>query len=286
MKKYTKITKELIDKVILLNKNGHSYSEIGKILELSSVRGIQNFIRKNKIKFVNNSSLITIRDKKYKSQDDYFDIIDNHKKAYILGFIYSDGCVYDNKRFGFCISEQDSEILDFIRQEVCPNKPYKVINHLNKKPQVVLRIGNKRIVKTLIEKWGVVPNKTKNPKLVFPKIEDSFIWSFLRGIVDGDGHIRIRTTKSFYVEICMSDLNFLSDLQKFLDKNNMKSKIKTIVGKTCNYYRIYIPNSITFLNKLYENKDFFCLKRKLHKYLIIHDNIELTSSITKGEEVV
>ena len=43
---------------------------------------------------------------------------------------------------------------------------------------------------------------------------------------------------------------------------------------------------VTFLNKLYENKDFFCLKRKLHKYLIIHDNIELTSSITKGEEVV
>lgn len=35
-----------------------------------------------------------------------------------------------------------------------------------------------------------------------------------------------------------------------------------------------------------KNKFVYVVVIKLHKYLIIHDNIELTSSITKGEEVV
>ena len=33
--------------------------------------------------------------RKYNVNDNYIDIIDNQNKAYILGFLYADGCNYD-----------------------------------------------------------------------------------------------------------------------------------------------------------------------------------------------
>ena len=36
---------------------------------------------------------IAIRNKKFKVNDDYFEIIDTEEKAYWLGFLYADGCV-------------------------------------------------------------------------------------------------------------------------------------------------------------------------------------------------
>ena len=42
---------------------------------------------------IDNIRKIAIRNKKFKVNDDYFEIIDTEEKAYWLGFLYADGCV-------------------------------------------------------------------------------------------------------------------------------------------------------------------------------------------------
>lgn len=58
---------------------------------------------------------ITIKTKKIKFNQNYFNIIDTPAKAQILGFIYADGCV-ESKRpvFKLTLAEQDYEYLDNI----------------------------------------------------------------------------------------------------------------------------------------------------------------------------
>lgn len=259
-----KITKELISKVLELNKQGLTYKEIQKELNLSSIRGVRYYIKKNNIEFKNNQK----HPKKYESIDDYFSVIDTHNKAYILGFTYADGCVYDNKRFGYCISEKDVEIINFIKKEISKESPIKKIHNTkgakNRLPQVVLRIGNKKLVSDLINKWGVVPNKTLNPKLVFPNIETDLIWSFIRGLFDGDGHIALKNKSYLQMSICMTDLYFLKQVQQFLMKNNIISTVSKTKGKTCNYYRLACwktKEAAKFFEKIYSNSE-FSLERK------------------------
>lgn len=267
-----KITKELIEKVLKLNNEGLTYREIKDGLSLKSMRGIQMYIQKNNIKFVNHSARITISNKLYPSNKNYFSILDTYSKAYILGFTYADGCVYDEKRFGYCISKKDEEILQFIRAEICPSKPFKNIHNtkgvINRSPQIVLRIGNIEIVKDLIEKWGVVKNKTHNCKLVFPIVSKELSWSFIQGLFDGDGWIGTKGGKGLSAGFCMTDFNFLNKLKDFLKGEGVEFRLRSTEGKTCTYYRLLCDKRKEcekFFDKLYSRNQ-FRLERKFNKY--------------------
>ena len=54
---------------------------------------------------------------RYILDENYFDCIDTEAKAYILGFIYADGFVGDEKFNNIVISVNDLEILEFIAKE-------------------------------------------------------------------------------------------------------------------------------------------------------------------------
>lgn len=285
MKKYTKITKEIIDKVLELNKKGFSYKEIKKELQLESIRGVQYYIQKNNIAFLNNHKNI----KKYQTYSNYFNIIDKYEKAYILGFTYADGCIYDHKRFGYCISIQDQEIIEFIKSEISPNRPIKYSHNTkganNRQPQVVFRISDINLIKDL-NRFGLIQNKTINTQLVFPDLSEELTWAFIRGLFDGDGCISTKTKTSLQMVLCLTDLNFLEKLKNFLEKRNIYSVIREKKGKTCNYYLLAIwrtKEAAKFFNKIYNNSE-FSLSRKKKKYLTYKENTEVTSGITKGSE--
>ena len=244
-----KITKEILDKAVELKNQGKTFKEVQEILNLKSIRGIRQQIKVKNIKIVNNNELNkgkSSKFKKYYSDSNYFKIIDTYAKAYILGFTYSDGSVYNRERFGYLISQQDKEILEFIKNEISPTSIISTtINKKgskNRKPQSLLRINNVEIVFDLINIWGVVPNKTIFNKLVFPKINDKLIWEFLKGIFDGDGCINISKKNIVRIVICMTDLNFLKEVQSFLNKYNLNFSIYEKQGKTCKYYLLSSNN--------------------------------------------
>ena len=56
--------------------------------------------------------------RKYNVNDNYFDVIDNQNKAYILGFLYADGCNYKNGYFKIDLQEEDKNMLEVFKKEL------------------------------------------------------------------------------------------------------------------------------------------------------------------------
>lgn len=115
---------------------------------------------------------------------DYFHTIDTPSKAYVLGFIYADGCVYSNGHvMGIGLQPGDVEILEFIRaelQSMCVIRP-------DAKGTLRLEIGSHEIIRDLAS-HGVTPRKSLTlewPTTVPPELLSAFV----HGYFDGDGTV-------------------------------------------------------------------------------------------------
>ena len=128
--------------------------------------------------------------KEYEIDETFFQSIEQENQAYILGFLYADGCnqIYENTRYvSMCQLEQDKDILDKIKREMKFNNPDYVVEvqKSNNKIKYKLQIYSRKISKDL-EKLGVTANKSLT--LQFPTfIPDSLMPHFIRGYFDGDG---------------------------------------------------------------------------------------------------
>lgn len=122
--------------------------------------------------------------RKYKLNVNYFNKIDTHEKAYVLGFLYADG---SNRGDGVTFT-QDVERIDILEnikkalnseapiREICPG-------------HYIFEVFSDIMVKD-IEGLGVVRNKSLI--LQFPtqaQVPEEFMSSFILGYFDGDGCI-------------------------------------------------------------------------------------------------
>lgn len=134
---------------------------------------------------------------KYSVNENYFSKINNHEKAYILGFISADGGVYENNLTIGQSGKYGKIILEWIREKMNSNNV--IVDHKPKKDthnvHYKLHINSKKIVKDL-KKYNIIENKKYNYD--FPKILNTkFFKSFLRGYFDGDGCVGIYNEKSY-----------------------------------------------------------------------------------------
>jgi len=209
----------------------------------------------------------------------YFNEIDTDAKAYILGFIYADGCIYDKGRFGFCITQDDSNVLEFIKKEMNAENSIITIHNQkgskNRRPQSVLRISSVKLVEKLKIDYGVNERKTLRAGLVFPKLEEKLISAFLRGLSDGDGNLYLKSENNslsktvFRWTLCMTDKDFMISIKYYFESKGIKISFVEKKGKTCNYYLLYTSGRL-HTEKLCEiiyQSDGFCLQRKKDKYL-------------------
>ncbi len=150
----------------------------------------------------------------YNLNENYFEKIDTHEKAYILGFIVADGCV---KKSGLTIviKSSDDIILKFIKKEMECDIPIRYFSRqlpCIKGYYAGLDIARIKIVKDL-ERLGVMQNKTYLMKS-FPKVDERLFGSFLLGFFDGDGYISDLSKDNC---ICFSNsLSILKELQNYL----------------------------------------------------------------------
>ena len=137
-------------------------------------------------------------ERKYKLDENFFENIDTEEKAYILGFVYSDG---NNKSqhsgLKFALNPQDLDILEKIKFALKSDAKilFKTINGYDK---IEIDFNSYKLSKDLTNK-GAAPNKTY--KIVFPLFLDkTLIRHFIRGYFDGDGCIWNGKRKKMYVK--------------------------------------------------------------------------------------
>ena len=224
--------------------------------------------------------------KLYRINQDYFEKIDSHEKAYILGFIYADGYNREDVLELVQIASR-KDILEKIREAFKSNHPIKEYTP----GKFTLNIANKKLCSDL-NKLGAVRNKSLILK--FPSfIEDSLMPSFILGYFDGDGCVWNGKRKKMIVKdtsrpegfrerivhnvkfTFTGNYDFINDLQDYLiDKNVVKNKTKLNFSKaknpnnntsakvcTMEYSgRKQLKNLYCFM---YENSPIWCDEKKL-----------------------
>jgi hypothetical protein len=118
----------------------------------------------------------------------YFREIDTDTKAWLLGFIGSDGSV-SQKLLRITLHSQDREILERIRDLLAPNHPVRDREHSGGRSNRVtiqsgLLIHSTEMVRDLA-KHGIIPRKS----LVYQpwKGPSHLMAAYWRGMIDGDG---------------------------------------------------------------------------------------------------
>lgn len=196
-----------------------------------------------------------------------FQNIDSHEKAYLLGFIYSDGNVYKNK-LQIAIHKNDIEILRNFKKIMKSN--HKLYNDKTIKRFI---IRSEKIVNDLF-KLGVNPRKSL--VLKFPTTKQvglKYINSFILGFFDGDGHISMCDEKNGAQFGLTSTFEFLESVRNILKNelnvNSSLYKEKRSLNNTW-YLRIWLPYKSEKTNKIYSylyKNISFSLKRKKNKFI-------------------
>lgn len=248
---------------------------------------------------------------RYKPNHNYFKNIDSEYKAYILGFIYADGSIREQqgrmKQLILTFSQEDSYILEKFKEcyNDIPIREFypKIANDKEWKKMCVLRISSDQICEDLI-KLGCFPRKSIIG-MNFPEIEKYLIPHFVRGFLDGDGCLYIKSVKNKYIrktahliknparsiryhmkiQFTSTDKQFLIDLAKSIniDKFHIRENLrKSIVYTLSIENRKLVSDTIDLLYK-----DTTCfMKRKYDKVLelkkIIKSQVETT--VSKGLE--
>ena len=240
--------------------------------------------------------------KKVSLNSSYFRNIDCQNKAYILGFIYADGCLHKRRRIpngaeglslSFNIKITDREILEFIKKELNyggilgfnPKANFLAPNGKNyeRAEQIRISITSLELCRDLIN-LGVLSNKS-NKEMNMPNIPSEFIPHFIRGYFDGDGSISLAIKQLKYrvscrarVSFCCNSKIFLEEIQKYLKLSNINSSLS---GLSRNNYTLHISeyseNIIKFCKYLYTDSKFY-LKRKNDKF-IAHYNSNIIDKI-------
>lgn len=221
---------------------------------------------------------------KYNLDDNFFSKIDTEEKAYLLGWIASDGHI---RKAGFCISirKKDINILSSLRDIISKdlvikqrigykNKNYKSIDEIT---DVTLTVNSKQISKDLCGLLKINPGK-KSAIVQFPEIDKELEKHFIRGYFDGDGSI-CNPRKSSRQPRCKISSNSLQMLKSIQEK---------CIGKANIYRNNEIEwngnNCIDFLSYIYDDSK-IKLERKYDLYLLWNSWIPSIGGVKRKDDV-
>lgn len=163
----------------------------------------------------------------YSLDESVFDKI-TEESAYWLGFLMADGCVYivPEKRINRIVI--NLQILDVGHLEKFRKflKAERTV-HINKNGEMAsFGIGSKRLCKAVM-KYGVVPRKCKNTKVIGLESNRHF-W---RGVIDGDGCL-YRNQRSKHIQLSGSN-SLLIQFSNFIRSHFPEYKATVRHSKHC-----------------------------------------------------
>lgn len=254
-----------------LSKKGASCTTIAKVLNLDPTT-VKRFSEENNIKIHYTISP--------DFEENFFENIDSEEKAYILGFLFTDGNIKkDESLIRLQLQKQDLEILEKIKKILKINTKIQYDARPGKEGYT-LSWSSTKMVEDLA-KYGIVPRKTYlTDKL--PQVPDIFLIPFLRGLFDGDGGLSISADFSTDVSLTFTSYHQLicEEFQSIIDKLINKEKHNKINNHTGNdgSHRTVVSwrgrqQVLKILDLLYKNANFY-LDRKYQKYLKLKDSLK------------
>ena len=212
--------------------------------------------------------------RKHFYNEDYFKKIDTERKAYFLGFILADGCVYlgankNSYRFQMNLQIQDKYILEELQKDIgsdykIQDKQFGYKKNGNPKFISLLKINSSKLCEDLIN-LGVIPRKSMKQKMKEKLIPNNLIKHFIRGYFDGNGSCSIR--KNLISLDFFGSKTICLQIDKYLKINNINKNVLH-ENKKNELYGLRINNTdtkILLYYYLYENATIY-LKRKKEKF--------------------
>ena len=187
--------------------------------------------------------------------------------SYILGFLFADGEITENKRgaYYFTFHSSDNKFLQEIKKKM--DSGHKISR---RKDNVYrLQIGSKEMVNDL-KVYGLYPKKTKRIRL--PIIPKKFVPAFICGFFDGDGNVWVgynNTQKhkgylTIQTSFTSASFDFLKDLKNILQEYGIiGGSLFNIKNKQCGRLTFSVQDSLKLYEIMYNKaKVAFCLNRK------------------------
>ena len=261
-------TQEEESKIVDLYNSGIGITSICKIIQCSPIP-TRNILKKHGIKIRNKEE--AHESQKMGIDENYFDVIDNQDKAYILGLLITDGnnCIYESSmkpsyHVHITLKDNDRAILDRIKEKMQIERKIRIITRKSDgKSYARLEIKNKHISLRLNE-LGIVQNKTF--KTTFPDyLSENLIPHFIRGVLDGDGCI----PKKLNIVSFAGSTGFITGLAKVIeDKIGYTAHVVNIKHSPgiSSIAIAELHSRIGLLNWIYKDAD-LKLERKYNLYL-------------------
>lgn len=202
-----------------------------------------------------------------------FRVIDTPEKAYVLGFIFSDGSIGNyNNSYVVSLSQHENE--EYLLDEILNYFPFFTKKISTNTPQVrVLTCTSKALLEDLFD-YGLYPQKSdlNRFKLRFPIIPEELESHFIRGYFDGDGSVYKQKVGNTKFEIGGTCYYMITDLIKILyDKGidvNLRCKHAGTGLRTLDFYVLYASSdkiSKKFAEYIYRDCGSLYMKRKYDK---------------------
>lgn len=182
--------KDRIEEFYYKNKE-YNFTELANLLSVSK-RSISRVL--------NERNINTKRKNRYTLNEGYFKYIDSEEKAYILGLIYADGFVGDDKFNNIVITSIDLDILEKIKKEfkfTGEIRKGNKGNFKNSKEGYVLNFSSQEMSNDL-RNLGLYPNKSLTMESL-PKLDEKLLRHFIRGYFDGDGSVILSHNTSYHI---------------------------------------------------------------------------------------
>lgn len=238
-----------------------SIKKVGEVLEANE-KTIAIWMKKFGIQNVGSQGA-----RKNKLDHNYFEVIDTEDKAYWLGFIMADGCVYrgsDKKSYRLQINLKSTDVEQLNKFQESIQSSYKIqIKKVGKHEACLLKVNSTKMCEDLIG-WNVIPSKSLICEM--PSIQQELVRHFVRGYFDGDGSLDLHKERDVRARIVGGE-KILEQIQTHLQKEGIVSKVSKPT-KNKSTYTLELPvgsESMKFASWMYENSS-ISLGRKLRRY--------------------
>lgn len=207
-------------------------------------------------------------DKRVTINQELFKNLDDEETQYWLGFLAADGFISkDRNAITLAISNKDIEHLKKYQSFLNDKSLIKTTRHRKFTNSLIskLSFSSLKVKETLIS-YGITPQKSFTLKMNIPLTNH-----FIRGLIDGDGHIGFFKNKNkCVIEIFTASIDFRNQITDYLKTTlqinvNLYQKDNTHIIRVSNF--INCKKLVTFL---YTDSNIY-LERKYYKAQLISD---------------